>query len=110
MTEEMLVGILNRAWADGVPTASDLWLVVQLKRWSKAEYVMGIAAGTPLSMLGSAVLRVHFADIDARAPGADVLVRCKFFPQGSTDWHGIIIGAEALDCKERGGLGRKVTA
>ena len=105
----MLVGILNRAWADGVPTDSKLWPVVQLEKWPKAENVMGIAAGTPLSLLGSAVLRAHFSDIDARAPGAEVLVRCNIFPQGSTDWHGIIISAEALDCKERGGLGHKVT-
>ena len=70
---------------------------------------MGIAAGTPLSLLGSTVLRVHFCDIDTRAPGAEVLVLCEIFPKGSTDWHGLIIGAEALDCKERGGLGHRVT-
>ncbi len=109
VTQEMLVGVLNRAWADGVPTDSLLWPVVQLEKWPEADNVMGIAAGTPLRLLGSAVLRVHFSDIDARAPGAEVLVRCRIFPKGSTDWHGLIIGAEARDCKERGGLGHRVT-
>ena len=70
---------------------------------------MGIAAGKPLSLVGSAVLRVHFCDIDSRAPRVEVLVRCKIFPKGSTDSHGLIIGAEALDCRERGGLGHRVT-
>ncbi len=103
------MGILNRAWADGVPTDSKFWPVVQIEKWPKVENVMGIAAGTPLSLLGSAVLGVHFCDNDTRAPGLEVLVRCKIFPKGSTDWHGLIIGAEALDCKERGGLGHRVT-
>ena len=70
---------------------------------------MGIAAGKPLTLAGSAVLLVHFCDIDSRLPDVEVLVRCKIFPKGSTDWHGLIIGAEALDSKERGGLGHRVT-
>ena len=70
---------------------------------------MGIAAGKPLTLAGSAVLLVHFCDIDSRLPDVEVLVRCKIFPKGSTDWHGLIIGAEALDCTERGGLGLRVT-
>ena len=50
-----------------------------------------------------------FFDIDTRLPDVEVLIRCKIFPKGSTDWHRLIIGAEALDCKERGGLAHRVT-
>ena len=79
------------------------------RKWPQVEMVIGIAAGKPLTLAGSAVPLVHFCDIDSRLPDVEVLVRCKIFPNGSTDWHGLIIGAEALDCKERGGLAHRVT-
>ena len=109
VTEEMLIGMLNKCWEEKTPRDSKLWPVIQLERWPQAEMVMGIAAGKPLTLAGSAVLLVHFCDIDSRLPDVEVLVRCKIFPKGSTDWHGLIIGAEALDCKERGGLAHRVT-
>ena len=98
VTEEMLVGMLNKCWDEKTPRDSKLWPVIQLEKWPQAEMVMGIAAGKPLTLAGSAVLRVIFFDIDTRLPDVEVLVRCKIFPKGSTDWHGLIIGAEALDC------------
>ena len=109
MTEEMLCGMPNKSLEDGIARDSKSWPIVQLERWPLPELVMGIAAGKPLTLAGSAILRVNFCDIDSRVPDAEVLIRCKIFPRGSTDWHGLIIGAEALDCAERGGLGHRVT-
>ena len=37
--------------------------------------------------------------------GPTVWVRFKICEKGSTDWAPIIIGARALDCPERGGMG-----
>jgi hypothetical protein len=105
----MLIGMLNKCWEEGITPDSKDWPIVQLEKWTNAEMVMGIAAGTPLTLAGSAILRVSFCDVDERVPAREVNVRCKIFPKGSTDWHGLIIGAEALDCKERGGLGHRVT-
>ena len=101
--------MLNKCWDEKTPRNSKLWPVIQLGKWPQAEMVMGIAAGKPLTLAGSAVLLVNFCDIDTRLPDVEVLIRCKIFPKGSTDWHGLIIGAEALDCKERGGLAHRVT-
>ena len=85
VTEEMLVGMLNKCWADKIPSDNNAWPVVQLEKWPRAENVMGIAAGKPLSLVGSAALRVRFCDVDSRAPGVEVLVRCNIFPKGLTD-------------------------
>ena len=35
----------------------------------------------------------------------DILVRLMIFEQGRSEWRGIILGAKALDCPEKGGLG-----
>ena len=40
-----------------------------------------------------------------KSTGPEIYLRCKIFKKGTSDWIGIIIGARALDCEERGGLG-----
>ena len=52
VTEEMLVGMLNKCWAENIPSSSELWPVVQLEKGPQAEMVMGIAAGKPLTLAG----------------------------------------------------------
>jgi hypothetical protein len=79
MTEEMLCGMLNKSFEDGIARDSKNWPIVQLEKWPKPEMVMGIAAGKPLTLAGSAILRVNFCDIDSRVPDAEVLIRCIFF-------------------------------
>ena len=45
-----------------------------------------------------------------RGNGKDeVLMRFKIFEKRSSDWHGFIFGARALDTPARGGLGLRVT-
>ena len=45
-----------------------------------------------------------------RKTGPTLYVRCKIFKAGRSDWVGIILGAHALDCPERCGLGYRPTA
>ena len=39
VTEEMLLGMLNKCWAEKIPSDSKLWPVVQLEKWLQAERV-----------------------------------------------------------------------
>ena len=55
-------------------------------------------------LIGAVVLRVTFLEV-GRKEGTTVNIRFKITPKGSTGWVKWIIGARALDCKERGGLG-----
>ncbi len=50
VTEEMLIGMLNKCWDEGIQSSDKEWLVVQLEKWINEEMVMGIAAGTPLKL------------------------------------------------------------
>ncbi len=42
-----------------------------------------------------------------RKEDQDIRVRLMIFEKGKSEWRGIILGAKALDCAERGGLGFK---
>ena len=52
VTEEMLIGMLNKCWAEHTPRDSKLCPVIQLEKWPQAEMVMGIAASKPLTLAG----------------------------------------------------------
>ena len=65
--------------------------------------------GHNIKILGAAVLRVTLPEMN-KDTGKEVFARCNIFEKGFSDWLGIIIGARALDCVERGGLGFRTTA
>ena len=108
VTEELLVGMLNRAAELGIGTEDPRFPVVKLEKWVHPEFVHGIASGAPVPLKGAAVLRVTLLEgktpEEARA-GPEIFVRCKIAARGSSDWHGLILGGRALDCASRMGLG-----
>ena len=108
VTEELLVGMLNRAAELGIGTEDPRFPVVKLEKWVHPEFVQGIASGAPVPLKGAAVLRVTLLEgktpEEARA-GPEIFVRCKIAARGSSDWHGLILGGRALDCASRMGLG-----
>ena len=108
VTEELLVGMLNRAAELGIGTEDARFPVVKLEKWVHPEFVHGIASGAPVPLKGAAVLRVTLLEgktpEEARA-GPEIFVRCKIAARGSSDWHGLILGGRALDCASRMGLG-----
>ena len=83
--------------------------VVQLEKWPIPECVTGISKGNDVPIIGAAVLRVQLPEVGKRA-GPEIVVRAKIFKKGTSDWLGLILGARALDCVERGGLGFRPTA
>ena len=58
VTEELLVGMLNRAAELGIGTEDPRFPVVRLEKWVHPEFVHGIASGAPVPLKGAAVLRV----------------------------------------------------
>ena len=108
VTEELLVGMLNRAAELGIGTEDPRFPVVKLEKWVHPEFVHGIASGAPVPLKGAAVLRVTLLEgkspEEARA-GPEIFVRCKIAARGSSDWHGLMLGGRALDCASRMGLG-----
>ena len=57
VTEELLVGMLNRAAELGIGTEDPRFPVVKLEKWVHPEFVHGIASGAPVPLKGAAVLR-----------------------------------------------------
>ena len=81
--------------------------VMQLESFSEAEEVNGIAAGKPVKIVGSVVLKVGLPDLKYEIQ-TEVRIRFKISKAGTSDWHGFILGAKALDHGSRGGLGLSV--
>ena len=54
-------------------------------------------------------MRVQFPELGKQS-GPEIVVRAKIFRKNTSDWLGIILGARAIDCVERGGLGFKPSA
>ena len=107
--EEVVVGAINVATCKGIKPSDPTYPVVQLETWPEEEAVTGISGGAEVPIIGAVVLRVPMTEL-GKAQGPEVLYRCKIFKAGTSDWMGNIIGARALDCPERGGLGFYPTA
>ena len=108
VTEELVVGMMNRAAELGIGTEDPGFPVVRLEKWVHPEYVHGIASGAPVPLKGAAVLRVTLLEgrtADDCRPNTEIFVRCKIAARGTSDWHGLILGGRALDCAGRMGLG-----
>ena len=93
---------MNKSKGSKIPSSA-------VGKWPKEEAVTGIARDHAVPILGAVVFRVQMLEL-GKMTGPDILVRCKIFAKGNSDWLGIILGARALDCVERGGLGFYPTA
>ena len=61
VTEELLVGIINRAKKLGLKSTDPDYPIVQLERWQTKESVAGVARDSPVRLVGAVVLKVRFA-------------------------------------------------
>ncbi|CAK9056517.1 unnamed protein product, partial [Durusdinium trenchii] len=108
ITEELVVGIINRAAELGLRPNDKNFPIIQFEKWLYPEYVHGIASGSPVPLKGGVVLRVRLLEgdnPDRAKPGHELFVRCKIASKGTSDFHGLILGGRALDCEARRGLG-----
>ena len=78
--------------------------VHKLERWTKTEYVRGVAAGQRVALLGAVIMNVMMPRLGEKT-GPIIKVKFKIMKSGSTDWVPAILGGRALDCTERHGLG-----
>ena len=78
--------------------------IKRFEEWDDDEHLQGVAAGHPIRMIGQVVVGARLVEC-GKETGPLVYIRFKICALGSTDWAGIILGARALDCGERGGLG-----
>ena len=103
-TEELVVQILNEQKEKGVRLDDSRHPIVQLEKWQHDEELRGIVGGQSVPLVGSVVLKVGMLEL-CSSTGPCIEVRFKICAAGSTDWVGFTLGARALDCSERGGLG-----
>ena len=103
-TEEEVLHLINLHSQAGISMSNPKHPIRRLEKWTHTETLSGIAAGEPIKLIGAVVLRVKFLEV-GRDQGQTVNIRFKITPKGSTGWVKWIIGARALDCDERGGLG-----
>jgi hypothetical protein len=103
-TEEIILELLNENKEKGINLSDKRHPVKQLEKWEKREALRGVASGKSVPLVGSAVIAINMTPL-GKAEGPEILCRFKICKKGSTDWVGWILGARALDCPERGGLG-----
>ena len=108
VSEELVIGVLNAAYAKGMKPDHAEFPVVQLEKRPRPETVTGIAKGKPVLILGSVVLRVRLMQLSGK-PASSIQMRFRILEKGACDWQGLIIGGRAIDCKENGGLGHRTT-
>ena len=103
-TEDLVLQILNENERAGIRLSDKRHPIKRLEKWRHAEALSGVAGGQKVPLLGSVVMQVRMTEV-GKNTGPEVLIRFKICKAGCTDWVGFIIGARAIDCPERGGLG-----
>ena len=88
----------------GIPLSDKRHPIKQLEKWRSEEALRGVAGGTNVPLLGAVVFAVQMLEL-GKTTGPEVNIRFKITALGSTDWVGWIIGGQACDCPEKGGLG-----
>ena len=93
--EEVVVAIINNAYALGMKPEDEDW-PVQLERWAgSSEFVTGIARSQDLHIIGAVILPVIFTGVDERQVSQQM--RFKIFANGNSSWMGLIIGGPSLE-------------
>ena len=106
--EELVIGMMNRCATLGIPPDSPEYPIVALEKWKCVEHVEGVAAGRPVNLLGSVVIKVLLGyDRNGMKP-VQPDVRCKIFEAGTASFMGIILGGRTLDAVPQGGMGLQI--
>ena len=107
MPEDTVVGILNHCKSEGIALSSAAHPIKQLENWKNPEELRGVAGGKTVPLLGSVVIELQCLEVGKPITHRchTIQVRFKICSSGSTDWAPMIIGAKAIDCAERRGLG-----
>ena len=107
ITEDTVVAILNEQKAAGISLSDKQHPVKQLEHWKQREELRGVAGGKTVPLIGAVVLEMQLLEVGKPKTHScqTILVRFKICASGATDWAPTIIGARAIDCVERGGLG-----
>ena len=107
MSEELVIGILNHAVANGLNPKSEDWLLKSLQYWGGArqpgdssEEGTGVAEGAPLQIVARVVLLTIFVGINGKK--AVVPIYYKVFKKGHCKWKGAILGGPALEAAPAG--------
>ena len=104
-TERLVLDVINSCRDRGICLGDRRHPIKKFEKWRHRESLSGIAGDKPVELLGSVVINVKMLELGKPNTGPDVLFRFKICSGGTTDWVGWIIGARAIDCKEREGLG-----
>ena len=108
ITEEIVVQKINEARRMGIKPGDVRHPIARLEAWRTKESVSGVLSARPLEMLGAAVLRVDLPEPGQTEKTRMVEVRAKIFPEGKSDFDGMIWGGRTLDTARRGGMGLQV--
>ena len=101
-TEELLVGMVNHCLAKGMDGAHPDWPILAFERRPGPPKTMeGINSQHPVPLVGNAVIRLELPE-KGKESGPRVLIRLKVFRRGCCKWHGIFMGAPALECSPYG--------
>ena len=106
ISEETVVGILNRARREGYTAADPEWPVQALEDWGSVEEASGVSRNAPLQIVGQVVLRLELRTVDDQRVMQPM--RLKIFKWGCSAWDGLIIGAPALEAPPAG-MGYRAT-
>ena len=101
--EPELIKILNDHHAAGIPLSDPRHPVKVFEKFSTAVSLRGVASGPTVPLKGQVLMVLRFRALDKTS--REIYIRLKICQAGATDWVPIIIGARALDCVDRGGLG-----
>ena len=86
------------------PSAShpndEVWPLVALQHWGANEDATGVAANSPLTIIGRCVLKTIFIGMDGRK--ATEFCAFKLFKAGCCGWKGAILGGPALESEPLG--------
>ena len=105
VTEELVCGCITYASARGLVAGQEGYPIERLERYPAEEEVIGIAKKHPIKIIGAAVMKVTLGNLPK---SRTVPIRFKIFANGTSSWHGFILGARTLDVESRGGLGLQV--
>ena len=72
--------VFNRAAEEGIPLRDKRHPIIRFEKWEQPEHLRGVAAGTPVPMLGSVVINVSMLEL-GKSTGPDVWMRFKVCKQ-----------------------------
>ena len=108
--EELVLAIMNACSRAGIKLGDKRHPILAFEKKEEEEQVTGVAKSAGVSIPGAVIMRITMpstGNSKKRKEDQSIHVRLMIFEKGKSEWRGIILGAKALDCAERGGLGFK---